>query len=563
MNRYLRKRTKELASPATRAKSDPLAEWALRKIRLDGRPFRFEGHEYLRAIYDDPSQHIILSKAAQIGGTTWAILRAFHACVSGLNVIYFFPTRTDVLEFSKSRVGPLLGDNPFLATQMKDTDTAGLKRIGDAHLYLRGMKSPVGMKSVPADMIVFDELDEATPDARALAWERIAHSDYKRIIELSNPSLPGYGIDEQFMKSDQRHWTLKCSGCNTWTALERAFPDKLGQEVKIILQRDDGSYYRACPKCSHEFDLAKGEWVADFPDREIHGYRVSQLFSIKVDPGEILEEYRTTRFPDRFYNLKIGIPWADLERRVDVATVLALVGDPPADDREREYNYMGVDTGKALHVVVLRRGRTGKDPACLVHLAECSDFLELDELMKKFRVSRCVIDGLPETHATREFAKRQGRVYLCFFKESQRGSAQWSHQDHTVQINRTEVLDASRAMVREKEVILARGIPFLDEFAKHMACDAKVLDEDPDTGAQKYRYVRTGENHFSMAFTYAGMAMRNVVEPATVYSTFSPRAQALEQLQRWRRGPFADDVTDEELIRRLQTPREKKRDNPN
>ena len=97
-------------------------------------------------------------------------------CLSGLNTIYFFPTRTDVIDFSKSRVGPLLYDNPFLAKQLRDTDTVGLKRIGDANLYFRGMKSTVGMKSVPADMIVFDELDEATPEARAMAWERIAHS---------------------------------------------------------------------------------------------------------------------------------------------------------------------------------------------------------------------------------------------------------------------------------------------------------------------------------------------------------------------------------------------------
>ena len=31
---------------------------------------------------------------------------------------------------------------------------------------------------------------------------------------------------------------------------------------------------------------------------------------------------------------------------------------------------------------------------------------------------------------------------------------------------------------------------------------ANFVVEDPDTGAQAYRYVRTGPNHFSMAFTY-------------------------------------------------------------
>ncbi len=39
-----------------------------------------------------------------------------------------------------------------------------------------------------------------------------------------------------------------------------------------------------------------------------------------------------------------------------------------------------------------------------------------------------------------------------------------------------------------------------------MAADAKVLDEDEETGAKKYRYIRTGEDHFSLAFTYAWMA---------------------------------------------------------
>ncbi len=34
-------------------------------------------------------------------------------------------------------------------------------------------------------MIVFDELDEATPDAKTRAKERLSHSSYKRVIELS------------------------------------------------------------------------------------------------------------------------------------------------------------------------------------------------------------------------------------------------------------------------------------------------------------------------------------------------------------------------------------------
>ena len=46
----------------------------------------------------------------------------------------------------------------------------------------------------------------------------------------------------------------------------------------------------------------------------------------------------------------------------------------------------------------------------------------------------------------------------------------------------------------------------IDEFPQHMAADAKMLDEDEETGAKRYRYIRTGPDHFSLAFTYALLA---------------------------------------------------------
>ncbi|HZC81205.1 MAG TPA: phage terminase large subunit family protein, partial [Nitrospiraceae bacterium] len=177
--RFLKSLARELTSPKTRSLTEPLAQWAERRIILEGRRFSFEDHAYLRGLYDDTSPHVVLMKGTQVGGSVWAMLRSIHACLNGLNVMYFFPTWGGVTDFSKSRVGPLLADNPFLSKMMTDTDAVGLKRIADAFLYLRGMKSPIGLKSVPADMIVFDELDEATPEAKTKARERLAHSNYK------------------------------------------------------------------------------------------------------------------------------------------------------------------------------------------------------------------------------------------------------------------------------------------------------------------------------------------------------------------------------------------------
>ena len=402
--RYLTGRLMEMASPGVRTRSQPVATWAVKRVRLDGKPFSFEGHTYLRELYDDSSAHVILVKSAQVGGTVWALLRSLHACLAGLNTLYLFPTRTDVIEFSKSRVKPLLEDNEFLRKSISDTDTAGLKRIGDAHFYLRGMRSPVGIKSIPVDLLVFDELDEATPDAKTRAKERLSHSSYKRVIELSNPSIPDFGIDEAFQASDQRHWHLKCPACNEWTAPALAFPRTLNTEVRIIQKDVDGNAYLACPECDAALDPEAGEWVATHPGRESHGYLISQLFSTLIDPGEILREYEATRFADRFYNLKIGIAWVDRANRLSTDEVLRLCGPMGILERSSASCTMGVDTGRELHVVIARpRG----DRREIVYIGVHAAFDELDDLIRRFNVYRCVIDGLPETHAARELAARQ------------------------------------------------------------------------------------------------------------------------------------------------------------
>jgi hypothetical protein len=131
------------------------------------------------------------------------------------------------------------------------------------------------------------------------------------------------------------------------------------------------------------------------------------------------------------------------------------------------------------------------------------EFEDLDEFIKRFHIDHCVIDGMPETHPTRAFAKRNWRVSMCFFNEHQRGEPKWDEEALSVVVNRTEALDASRAAVRDRHLVLPRQTPLIEEFAKHMSADAKILDEDSETGSKRYRYIKTGENHFSFAFTYA------------------------------------------------------------
>jgi hypothetical protein len=480
-------------------------DWAEKTpIILDGKPFTFHRHEYLKAPYQDDHPFIVECKAAQMGLTSKAMLKAFYSArYRGFKgILYLFPSRSDVTDFSKGRIDPLIQENPDnIGSWLRDTDSANIKRIWNAFLYLRGMKSRVGLKSIPVDMIIFDELDEAPQNSVDMALERMAHSEFREILKLSNPTLPDYGIDKAFQETDQRYWLLKCQRCGEYTCLEDTFPD--------CLLELDGRVIRACSKCKAELHPADGEWVAKRPSiKDKHGYHYSQLFSHFVFPAEILHQFRTTNNLADFYNLKIGVAYVESTNRLSIQEVLSLCCSHGIESQDTGPCFMGVDQGKDLHVVIGKKH--AQKAGQIIHLGIYRDWIELDRLMKNFNVIRCVVDALPETRNARAFAERhKGRVFLNFYQEYQRGHYKWNEAEQLVACNRTESLDASHNEILTGNILLPRQCTITNEFANHLHNVAKRLEEDEDTGSKRYAYLKLGTDHFRHAYNYECMARQN------------------------------------------------------
>jgi hypothetical protein len=479
----------------------PFHEW-VRGITLDGKPFTYDRHEYLIEPYKDNHPHQVEEKAAQMGLTSKAMLKvAYSARYGGYRgILYLFPSKSDVTDFSKGRIDPLIQENPdTIGKWIRDTDSANIKRIWNAFLYLRGMKSRVGLKSVPVDFTIFDELDEAPQNAVDMAMERMAHSEFKKVWKLSNPTLPDYGIDKAFQETDQRYWLLKCEKCGGYTCLEDTFPDCLVDYKSRVI--------RLCQHCrDRALDPSNGQWVAKAPRvREKRGRHYSQLFSHFVDPGDILHQFRTTNNLTDLYNLKIGVAYVEAENRLSVQEVLALCGTEGVISQDDGPCFMGVDQGKDLHVVIGKRHpqKAGQ----IIHLEIYKEWEELDRLMKNFNVSRCVVDALPETRNARAFANRfPGKVYLNYYNEHQKGSYKWNEGELIVSCNRTESLDASHREIMDQSIILPKRCEIVRKFADHLHNVAKKLEEDEETGSKRYVYVKLGPDHFRHAFNYEAMA---------------------------------------------------------
>jgi hypothetical protein len=470
-------------------------------IALDGKPFTYERHEYLIGPYMDDHPHQVELKAAQMGLTSKAMLKTVYKARYGAyrGILYLFPNKTDVTDFAKGRIDPLIDENPeTIAKWLSDTDAANIKRIWNCYLYLRGMTSRVGLKSIPIDFIVFDELDEAPQNAVDMAMERMGHSEIREVLKLSNPTLPDYGIDRAFQETDQRYWLLKCEKCGEYTCLEDTFPD--------CLLETGGRVIRACRKCEAELNPSIGQWVAKRPGvTDKRGYHYSQLFSHFVAPAEILHQFRTTNNLTDFYNLKIGIAYVEATNRLAIQEVIALCGDDGIENQDLGPCSMGVDQGKDLHVVIAKRH--GQKAGKIVHLGIYKEWEELDRLIRNFHVSHCVVDALPETRNARAFAERhKGKVFLNYYNEHQKGAYAWDEKKRIVSCNRTESLDASHREITDQSLILPRDSEIVRTFADHLHNVAKKIEEDEDTGSKRYIYVKLGPDHFRHALNYEAMA---------------------------------------------------------
>jgi len=497
----------------------PLVWVMANKIKLGGAPFELKGHEYQQGIFECQDRVQVCIKGAQMGITEVWVLKTLWGMIQNRypkGALYLFPTQNDVGDFSKARFDPLIEGNASIGSFVTSTDSQFIKRVHEGFLYLRGArstksiggekKSSASLKSIPVDRIVFDERDEMNDDMVTLAEERVSHSKVQELMYLGTPTIPDIGVDAMYKVSTQNMWLIKCQHCGTHTCLETEFPNCIKIDPK------DGRRFRGCKKCGREIYPRHGHWEAAYPDREIAGWWISQLNSIFIDPGKILDLFETPPNGDlsEVMNSKLGRAYIAQENRLTQNLVWGTSSPDYMQTRHDGPCFAGVDVGKKLHVVI--GVRKTRELLKIVHVVRIDSFQELHELGNRFNVTSMVIDYKPEIHKVRDFqANEPYAVYACDYVERKTGSASWDEKEKMVKVNRTEICDATH------ELIITPGrleIPSrnkeLEEFAFEMCNMAKKLEDDP-FGGKVYRYRQlgndiSGPDHYRHAMNYALLA---------------------------------------------------------
>lgn len=468
-------------------------------------------HQYLIQIYEDTSQNMVLKKAAQVGITTFGMNKALWvADTYDSSIIYTFPTAHDVSDFSRARMNPLIQSSPHLRKVIGgDTiDSVQLKQIGNSFLYFRGAWSERQAISVDSDFNIHDEIDFSKPDIIEMYKERLSHSKLKWFLAFSTPTIPEFGIDYLYNRSDKKEWFVTCPKCKKEQILK--FPDSIRGDTK-----EARFACIACLATITDDNRRTGRWIATGDlDWGVSGYHISQLMAPWISATEILRKEEASRIhPTQqlsgikdFYNFCLGEAYGGENQPLNRDILLQCIQNKYELEDEGRNCIMGVDQGDKLHVTIYKKERAGE--IRLIHSGVYTDFdKDLPNLMDKYGVVFCMIDALPNKHSARKFALMfPAKVWLIYYNVNQKEYAKWykdvETKEYRIIVNKMESLDRMADKFKNHLIILPRLSQELDLFLRHLCNWAKDKEEKPD-GRVVWVYKKLGADHLTMATNYA------------------------------------------------------------
>ena len=521
----------------------------------DGKEFRWDGHEDLRAIAEDNAQVVIVEKAAQKGVTELMLRIQFYLCRQGFSSAYFLSSLRFLRLQVQRRVEPLIRANPILQKALVEgaerellgeeeeveglpkkyrlRDNLYLKRLWDGWLLYMPVQSEADVRMFPLDAIFVDEVETLNPTLTDALQERLYHSPLKWERWFSQPTVAGYGIDERFAMTDQRYWHLRCPKCKQWFAMEENFPKVLMATVggKSVLWGDDWDattfdrrwqFSYCCPFCQslipNPLSLEK-QWVAKYPERDAHGYHLTQLYSATMTATDVARLWHQAQFSlrrkERFFNSVLGLPYSGGERQPITPEKVLYGSHDLGILSEMNRRFAGLDVGDKLHLVVLEQ--LPDSVLALVWAEEISGIDKWERVAQKVRslkVSTIAVNAMPYKDSAKKLLRSLApeiKGVLVYDTGGQKMSIGEEDKEtgqpiKTISIPRVELMDGTVDAVLSGRIIFPRkGLAITEQVVRHLQNYIVEIDENG-----KRDYAKGREDHFGRAIDYA----RIVVETA-------------------------------------------------
>jgi len=518
-----------------------MAEWLCEHTRHpknNKKAWTFKDHEMQIDIANETRHHVLIRKCSQVGLSELSvrISLAMLSIFPGSTAIYTLPTAKYAGKFAKSRIDPVVEASPTLSDLVPTgANSSELKQFGTSFLYIVGTSGQSSPISIPADMLIRDEVDFSNQSLLSMFFSRLGHAqDGGWIRDFSTPTVDNFGISAEFDESTQGRYAVRCGTCNEHAmptflddVVVPGFDDKLIELTKDSLNDPrydiDGAWLK-CPACGNELtpemlgDTDNREWVHALPGADIGGYQVMPFDVPFINP--LPKTIRAIKQYERkadWVNFEMGMPYEDadnsfLESAIEGNTCISHV--PPAMHAANGC-VAGLDIGKTSWMLI---GKPLDNKR--VDIIHAERIVQNDdnhlvnralELLKWYGVNRLVIDAGPDfTSVTQIISKAYvDQAWGCYYVRSSKknlSNMDVKDAEQIVTANKVGTFDDCSKAVNKGDVRFAR-MPESGTIKAHLMAMKRVSHNNA-TGDTVSAWVGTGPDHYANALNYLMIAIQ-------------------------------------------------------
>lgn len=492
------------------------------------KPITFNKHLYLKKIYIDKSDYIVIIKSTQCGISEYAIVYVVDFTSLGYSAFYVLPTDPIKNRFVQNRFDRSVIFTPYYQSLLREApdinkaaSSVSLKHISGGTVAFAGSNTPAPFAEFPADILIVDEYDLCDLSHVIMGEERLSHSDFRHELYISNPTITDYGIESLFKDTNQQEWENKCCNCNkyvrmdffknvvreidvaTYALLDTEWDESCGRDIHVI-----------CDKCNKPMDrFTDGEWIENNFSYRKSGYHIHKLFSSNASIINIVDRFNRGLSNDeimqRVYNADFGRGYTAPGAKITSELLNNCIKDfhlPPNGNNTNVSDklvVMGIDVGTRLHV---RINEVKPDHSRIpLYIGIVNNYDDIVELHRNFNVKLGVIDAQPETRFSKKVVATLSGMFMCFYGDVKRDIIDPKYRIITV--DRTSSLDAIKEMLILHTINLPKNVASIPEYYSHMQSLTRVYNE----ASGKYRWIGDNPDHFFHAENYALIAQRLMI----------------------------------------------------
>jgi len=256
------------------------------------------------AVSDPDTEEVVGMLSAQSGKTEIVNnIVGFHVDQDPAPMLVLQPTLEMGDAWSKDRLAPMLRDTPALRGRVKDPrardsgNTVRHKVFPGGHLTIAGANSAASLAMRPIRVLICDEVDRyprsagTQGDPLALAARRTANFWNRKKLYFSTPTDSLSRINQLYIESDQRRYSVPCEHCGAFQFLEWK------RVIWPFNEPWNAAYH--CEHCGTAWSegdrlkaVRRGQWVATRKtNNKRAGFHLNALYSPWANLGALAVEF--------------------------------------------------------------------------------------------------------------------------------------------------------------------------------------------------------------------------------------------------------------------------------